>query len=177
MLFPAVPVLSPPSALPVAQLLHAAVTQAAESGSRALQFPWHGGAGGDACCLALKADGFGARCSIKALEAALGARQWKKAIYILDLQDKQTAAKYYLKIAQHYAALQEYQVRPQTRSPLLCVSLGCTECAPFLAGCRGAVHQGRPDQGCHRHVHAGWAVGTGSQGTAAARAPLAHPTC
>ncbi|XP_058656852.1 intraflagellar transport protein 172 homolog isoform X2 [Ammospiza caudacuta] len=51
-----------------------------------------------------------ARCSIKALEAALGARQWKKAIYILDLQDRQTAAKYYLKIAQHYAALQEYQV-------------------------------------------------------------------
>uniref|UniRef100_A0A8C5J9F3 Intraflagellar transport protein 172 homolog n=1 Tax=Junco hyemalis TaxID=40217 RepID=A0A8C5J9F3_JUNHY len=51
-----------------------------------------------------------ARCSIKALEAALGARQWKKAIYILDLQDRQTSAKYYLKIAQHYAALQEYQV-------------------------------------------------------------------
>ncbi|RLV86206.1 hypothetical protein DV515_00015928 [Chloebia gouldiae] len=51
-----------------------------------------------------------ARCSIKALEAALGARQWKKAIYILDLQDKQAAAKYYLKIAEHYAALQEYQV-------------------------------------------------------------------
>ncbi|XP_062344303.1 intraflagellar transport protein 172 homolog isoform X2 [Cinclus cinclus] len=51
-----------------------------------------------------------ARCSVKAIEAALGARQWKKAIYILDLQDKQTAAQYYLKIAQHYAALQEYQV-------------------------------------------------------------------
>uniref|UniRef100_A0A8C0IIW3 Intraflagellar transport protein 172 homolog n=1 Tax=Bubo bubo TaxID=30461 RepID=A0A8C0IIW3_BUBBB len=51
-----------------------------------------------------------ARCSIKAIEAALGARQWKKAIYILEMQDKQTAAKYYLKIAQHYAALQEYQV-------------------------------------------------------------------
>ncbi|XP_064911402.1 intraflagellar transport protein 172 homolog isoform X1 [Columba livia] len=50
-----------------------------------------------------------ARCSIKAIEAALGARQWKKAIYILDLQDRQTAAKYYLRIAQHYAALQEYQ--------------------------------------------------------------------
>lgn len=43
----------------------------------------------------------------------MGARQWKKAIYILDLQDKQTAVKYYPKIAQHYAALQEYQVRPQ----------------------------------------------------------------
>lgn len=51
-----------------------------------------------------------ARCSIKAIEAALGARQWKKAIYILDLQEKQTAAKYYPKIAQHYAALQEYQI-------------------------------------------------------------------
>uniref|UniRef100_A0A8D0F765 IFT80/172/WDR35 TPR domain-containing protein n=1 Tax=Strix occidentalis caurina TaxID=311401 RepID=A0A8D0F765_STROC len=58
-----------------------------------------------------------ARCSIKAIEAALGARQWKKAIYILEMQDKQTAAKYYLKIAQHYAALQEYQVRPQTPFP------------------------------------------------------------
>uniref|UniRef100_A0A8C8VPH6 Intraflagellar transport 172 n=1 Tax=Pelusios castaneus TaxID=367368 RepID=A0A8C8VPH6_9SAUR len=52
-----------------------------------------------------------ARCSIKAIEAAIGARQWKKAIYILDLQDTRTAAKYYPKIAQHYAALQEYQVR------------------------------------------------------------------
>lgn len=52
----------------------------------------------------------------------MGARQWKKAIYILDLQDKQTAAKYYLKIAQHYAALQEYQVRPQTTiTTALCV--------------------------------------------------------
>lgn len=37
-------------------------------------------------------------------------------------------------------------------------------CGLFLAGCRGAVHQRRPDQGCHRHVHAGWALGTGSQG-------------
>ncbi|XP_025050082.1 intraflagellar transport protein 172 homolog [Alligator sinensis] len=51
-----------------------------------------------------------ARCSIKAIEAAIGARQWKKAIYILDLQDVQTAAKYYPRIAQHYAALQEYQI-------------------------------------------------------------------
>ncbi|XP_074847703.1 intraflagellar transport protein 172 homolog isoform X2 [Carettochelys insculpta] len=51
-----------------------------------------------------------ARCSIKAIEAAIGARQWKKAIYILDSQDKRTAVKYYPKIAQHYAALQEYQI-------------------------------------------------------------------
>jgi len=52
-----------------------------------------------------------ARCSIKAVDAALGARQWKKAIYILDLQDQSTASKYYPRVAQHYAALQEYEVR------------------------------------------------------------------
>ncbi|KAK2092177.1 hypothetical protein P7K49_028705 [Saguinus oedipus] len=52
-----------------------------------------------------------ARCSIKAIEAALGARQWKKAIYILDLQDRNTASKYYPLVAQHYASLQEYEVR------------------------------------------------------------------
>lgn len=57
-----------------------------------------------------------ARCSIKAIEAALGARQWKKAIYILDLQDQNTASKYYPRVAQHYASLQEYEVR---ESPFL----------------------------------------------------------
>ncbi|XP_062822761.1 intraflagellar transport protein 172 homolog isoform X1 [Anolis carolinensis] len=51
-----------------------------------------------------------ARCAVKAIEAAIGARQWKKAVYILDTLDSKVAAKYYLKIAQHYAALQEYQV-------------------------------------------------------------------
>ncbi|XP_059516265.1 intraflagellar transport protein 172 homolog [Myotis daubentonii] len=51
-----------------------------------------------------------ARCSIKAIEAALGARQWKKAIYILDLQDRSTASKYYPRVAQHYASLQEYEI-------------------------------------------------------------------
>ncbi|XP_034856689.1 intraflagellar transport protein 172 homolog isoform X2 [Mirounga angustirostris] len=51
-----------------------------------------------------------ARCSIKAVDAALGARQWKKAIYILDLQDQSTASKYYPRVAQHYAALQEYEI-------------------------------------------------------------------
>ncbi|XP_027706181.1 intraflagellar transport protein 172 homolog isoform X2 [Vombatus ursinus] len=51
-----------------------------------------------------------ARCSIKAIEAAVGARQWKKAIYILDLQDRATASKYYPRVAQHYASLQEYEI-------------------------------------------------------------------
>ncbi|KAK2092138.1 hypothetical protein P7K49_028666 [Saguinus oedipus] len=50
------------------------------------------------------------RCSIKAIEATLGARQWKKAIYILDLQDQNTASKYYPLVAQHYASLQEYEI-------------------------------------------------------------------
>ncbi|KAK7795082.1 hypothetical protein U0070_016580 [Myodes glareolus] len=64
-----------------------------------------------------------ARCSIKAIEAALGARQWKKAIYILDLQDRNTASKYYPRVAQHYASLQEYEVR---RSP---VSAALKQCS------------------------------------------------
>ncbi|XP_042302841.1 LOW QUALITY PROTEIN: intraflagellar transport protein 172 homolog [Sceloporus undulatus] len=51
-----------------------------------------------------------ARCAIKAIEAAIGARQWKKAIYILDMQDQKIATKYYPRIAQHYAALQEYEI-------------------------------------------------------------------
>ncbi|KAM9155379.1 intraflagellar transport protein 172 homolog isoform 2-T2 [Pangshura tecta] len=51
-----------------------------------------------------------ARCSVKAIEAALGARQWKKAIYILDSQEKRIAVKYYPRIAQHYATLQEFRI-------------------------------------------------------------------
>ncbi|MBN3302921.1 IF172 protein, partial [Amia calva] len=51
-----------------------------------------------------------AGCSSKAIEAAIGARQWKKAVHILELQDDRSAGKYYLKIAQHYASVQEYEV-------------------------------------------------------------------
>ncbi|XP_072318787.1 intraflagellar transport protein 172 homolog [Eucyclogobius newberryi] len=54
-----------------------------------------------------------AGCSIKAVEAAVAARQWKKAVHILELQDDSAAAKYYVKIAQHYASVQEYQVAEQ----------------------------------------------------------------
>ncbi|XP_073709088.1 intraflagellar transport protein 172 homolog [Garra rufa] len=48
--------------------------------------------------------------STKAIEAAITARQWKKALHILELQEDKTAAKYYLKIAQHYASVQEFEV-------------------------------------------------------------------
>ncbi|KAL2082479.1 hypothetical protein ACEWY4_022297 [Coilia grayii] len=49
-------------------------------------------------------------CSEKAIEAAIGARQWKKAVHILELQEHQGAGKYYQRIAQHYASIQEYEV-------------------------------------------------------------------
>ncbi|XP_040282805.1 intraflagellar transport protein 172 homolog [Bufo bufo] len=54
-----------------------------------------------------------AGCSVKAIEAALGARQWKKAIHILELQEPRTASDYYLKIAQHYCSVQEYELAEQ----------------------------------------------------------------
>ncbi|KAJ8275180.1 hypothetical protein COCON_G00098050 [Conger conger] len=51
-----------------------------------------------------------AGCSSKAIESAIGARQWKKAVHILELQEDQSAGKYYLRIARHYASTQEYEV-------------------------------------------------------------------
>lgn len=58
------------------------------------------------------------RCSLKAIEAAIAARQWKKAVHILELQDDSAAAKFYFKIAQHYASVQDYEVRePQSQVP------------------------------------------------------------
>lgn len=50
------------------------------------------------------------RCSLKAIEAAIAARQWKKAVHILELQNDSSAAKFYVKIAQHYASVQDYEV-------------------------------------------------------------------
>lgn len=50
-------------------------------------------------------------CTLKAVEAAIAARQWKKAVHILELQEDPSAEKYYVKIAQHYASVQDYEVR------------------------------------------------------------------
>lgn len=50
-------------------------------------------------------------CSLKAIEAAIAARQWKKAVHLLELQEDSLVATYCVKIAQHYAAVQEYEVR------------------------------------------------------------------
>uniref|UniRef100_A0A3Q2XZS2 Intraflagellar transport protein 172 homolog n=1 Tax=Hippocampus comes TaxID=109280 RepID=A0A3Q2XZS2_HIPCM len=54
-----------------------------------------------------------AGCSIKAVEAAIAARQWKKAVHILELNEDPAAAIYCLKIAQHYASMQEMEVAEQ----------------------------------------------------------------
>ncbi|KAA0708383.1 Intraflagellar transport protein 172 -like protein [Triplophysa tibetana] len=48
--------------------------------------------------------------STKAIEAAIAARQWKKALHILELQEDKAAAIYYPKIAQYYASVQEFEV-------------------------------------------------------------------
>ncbi|XP_069580919.1 intraflagellar transport protein 172 homolog [Brachyistius frenatus] len=54
-----------------------------------------------------------AGCSLKAIEAAITARQWKKAVHILEMQEDSAAGKYYVKIAQHYASMQDYEVAEQ----------------------------------------------------------------
>ncbi|KAM6905680.1 intraflagellar transport protein 172 homolog [Lycodopsis pacificus] len=54
-----------------------------------------------------------AGCSLKAIKAAIAARQWKKAVHILELQEDSSAGKYYVTIAQHYASTQDYEVAEQ----------------------------------------------------------------
>ncbi|XP_053193415.1 LOW QUALITY PROTEIN: intraflagellar transport protein 172 homolog [Scomber japonicus] len=54
-----------------------------------------------------------AGCSVKAIEAAIAARQWKKAVHILELQEDPSTAPYYVKIAQYYASMQDYEVAEQ----------------------------------------------------------------
>ncbi|XP_024146740.1 intraflagellar transport protein 172 homolog [Oryzias melastigma] len=54
-----------------------------------------------------------AGCALKAIEAAIAARQWKKAVHILDIQDDPSTAKHYMKIAQHYASIRDYEMAEQ----------------------------------------------------------------
>ena len=50
--------------------------------------------------------------TIKALEAAINARQWKKAVQIIQVIDDSSGDlnKYYFKLGQHYAGLREYKM-------------------------------------------------------------------
>ncbi|CAN9507987.1 unnamed protein product [Ophioblennius macclurei] len=55
-----------------------------------------------------------AGCSLKAIEAAILARQWKKACHILEMIPHEADAhKFYLKIAQHYSSAHDYQMAEQ----------------------------------------------------------------
>lgn len=47
---------------------------------------------------------------MKAIEAAIQAKQWPKVIQIVDLQEASIASRYYMQIAQHYRAMKNYQV-------------------------------------------------------------------
>ncbi len=49
---------------------------------------------------------------MKALDAAISARQWKKAVQIIQVIDDDTGElnKYYLKIGQHYESVREYHM-------------------------------------------------------------------
>jgi len=48
--------------------------------------------------------------SVKAIEAAISARQWNKAVQIVELQDDSVAQKYYAILARHYAQVLEYSM-------------------------------------------------------------------
>ena len=50
--------------------------------------------------------------TIKALDAAISARQWKKAVQIIQVIDDTTGElnEYYLKLGQHYASVREYKM-------------------------------------------------------------------
>lgn len=50
------------------------------------------------------------RESLKAVDAAISSRQWKKAVDILATQDPELAIGYYKKIADHFSSIQEYDV-------------------------------------------------------------------
>ena len=48
--------------------------------------------------------------SLKAVDAAINSRQWKKAVDILATQDSGSVSIYYKKIADHFSAIQEFEV-------------------------------------------------------------------
>ena len=48
--------------------------------------------------------------TVKAIEAAIQAKQWSKVVQIVDLQEASIASRYYVQIAQHYRAIKNYQV-------------------------------------------------------------------
>ena len=47
---------------------------------------------------------------MKAVEAAICAKQWKKAVDLLATQETESVVVYYKKIADHFASVQEFEV-------------------------------------------------------------------
>jgi intraflagellar transport protein 172 len=46
----------------------------------------------------------------KAIEAAIQARQWSKAVQIIDVQDQEVGQKYYQQVAEHYASVKNFEL-------------------------------------------------------------------
>lgn len=57
--------------------------------------------------------GYTCRCSQKAIEAAIQARQWSKAVQIIELQDPSIGVEYYQQIADHYHSIKDHQLAEQ----------------------------------------------------------------
>lgn len=51
-----------------------------------------------------------AGCNVKAIEAAIQARQWSKAAQIVELQEEAIGRQYYKLIASHYAEVRQYSI-------------------------------------------------------------------
>ena len=52
-------------------------------------------------------------CSQKAIESAIQARQWSKAVQIIELQDPSIGSEYHQQIADHYQSVKDYQLAEQ----------------------------------------------------------------
>ena len=52
-------------------------------------------------------------CSRKAIEAAIQARQWGKAVQIVELQEPSISAEYYQQIAEHYHSVKDHPLAEQ----------------------------------------------------------------
>ena len=51
--------------------------------------------------------------SKKAIEGAIQARQWNKAVQIVELQEPDIGTEYYSQIAKHYSSTRDYQLAEQ----------------------------------------------------------------
>ena len=64
---------------------------------------------------------------MKAVEAAIASRQWKKAVDILSTQESSQVLIYYEKIADHFASVQEFDVAEKfyikSSNPRACIEM------------------------------------------------------